>query len=120
MVMAKLGRPALPIVHLMVNDPFKALAHPLRRDIVARLARGGATVGEATGGLGVSKSAISKHLKVLEEAGVVVRVIDGRTHWLELDVAPLDEAGNWIDRQRTVWVRMLDGVEDYVREREGG
>jgi DNA-binding transcriptional ArsR family regulator len=120
MVIAKLGGADFRIVHLMVNDPFKALAHPLRRDIVARLARGGASVGEATSSLGVSKSAISKHLKVLEEAGVILRVIDGRTHWLELDVAPLDEAGNWIDCQRTVWERMLDGVEDYVREREGG
>jgi DNA-binding transcriptional ArsR family regulator len=103
----------------MVNDSFKALAHPLRRGIVERLARGSATVGEATGGLGVSKSAISKHLKVLEEAGVVVRVIDGRTHRLALDVAALDETVDWIGRQREVWERMLDGVEDYLREREG-
>jgi DNA-binding transcriptional ArsR family regulator len=103
----------------MVNDSFKALAHPLRRGIVERLARGSATVGEATGGLGVSKSAISKHLKVLEEAGVVVRVIDGRTHRLELDVAALDETVDWIGRQREIWERMLDGVEDYLREREG-
>ena len=76
-------------------------------------------MGEATGGLGVSKSAISKHLKVLEEAGVVVRVIDGRTHRLELDVAALDETVDWIGRQREIWERMLDGVEDYLREREG-
>jgi DNA-binding transcriptional ArsR family regulator len=100
-----------------VNDSFKALAHPLRRGIVERLARGQATVGEATSGLGVSKSAISKHLKVLEEAGVVVRVIDGRTHRLALDFTALSEAGDWIDRQHEVWERMLDGVEDYLRER---
>ena len=51
----------------MVNDPFKALAHPIRRGIVERLAAGPATVGDATGGFGVSKPAISKHLKVLED-----------------------------------------------------
>jgi DNA-binding transcriptional ArsR family regulator len=101
----------------MVNDSFKALAHPVRRGIVERLARGEATVGEATGGFGVSKSAISKHLKVLEEAGVIARVIDGRTHRLALDIATLGEAGDWIDRQRDVWERMLDGVDDYLRER---
>jgi DNA-binding transcriptional ArsR family regulator len=107
------------IVHLMVNDPFKALAHPLRRGIVERLALGEATVGKATAGFGVSKSAISKHLKVLEEAGVVVRVIDGRTHRLALDFAALGEAGDWIDRQHEVWERMLDGVDDYLQEKRG-
>ena len=55
----------------MVNDPFKALAHPVRREIVERLARGPATVGEVTRGFGVSKPAISRHLKILEEAGEV-------------------------------------------------
>ncbi len=74
-------------------------------------------MGKATGGLGVSKSAISKHLRVLEESGVVVRVIDGRTHRLALDMAALVEAGDWIERQRQVWERMLDGVEDYLRDR---
>ena len=73
------------IVHLMVNDPFRALSHPIRRGIVERLAAGPATVGEATGGFGVSKPAISKHLRVLEETGVVTRVVVGRTHRLSLD-----------------------------------
>ena len=75
------------IVHLLVNDPFKALAHPIRRGIVERLAHGPATVKDATVGFGVSKPAISKHLKVLEESGVVSRVVDGRNHRLSLDRA---------------------------------
>ena len=58
---------------------------PIRRDIVARLAEGSATVAEATREIPVSKPAISKHLKVLEEAGVVTRVIDGRKHRLSLE-----------------------------------
>jgi DNA-binding transcriptional ArsR family regulator len=72
------------IVHLMVNDVFEALAHPVRRGIVERLAHGPATVAVATGGLGVSKPAISKHLKVLEKGGVIVRTVEGRTHRLRL------------------------------------
>ena len=63
----------------MANDAFAALAHPTRRDSMERLG-GAATVGEASRDLGMSKPTISRHLKMLEEAGVVTRVIDGRTH----------------------------------------
>ena len=76
----------------MVNDPFKVLAHPIRRGIVERLSEGTATVAEATRDFPVSKPAISKHLKVLEESGVVVRVIDGRKHRLSLDPRALEGA----------------------------
>ena len=69
----------------MVNDSFKALSHPIRRGIVERLATGPATVRDATEGFGVSKPAISKHLKVLERTGVVTRVVEGRTHRLSLE-----------------------------------
>jgi DNA-binding transcriptional ArsR family regulator len=100
----------------MVNDPFKALAHPIRRGIVERLATGPATVGDATAGFGVSKPAISKHLKVLEETGVVTRVIVGRTHRLSLDMQALGEAAAWMDRQRALWTRMFDVVDDYLKE----
>ena len=72
-------------VNFVVNDPFRALSHPIRRGIVERLAFGSATVGEATVGFGVSKPAISKHVKVLEESGVVTRAVEGRTHRLSLE-----------------------------------
>ena len=98
----------------MVNDAFRALAHPIRRGIVERLSNGPATVGEATADFGVSKPAISRHLKVLEEAGVVVRRIEGRTHRLGLGVGPLSEAVDWIDHQRAVWERMFDAVDEYL------
>jgi DNA-binding transcriptional ArsR family regulator len=100
----------------MVNDSFRALAHPIRRGIVERLAAGPATVGEATAGFGVSKPAISKHLKVLEETGVVTRVIEGRTHRLSLDPQALGEAADWMDRQRALWGRLFDVVDDYLKE----
>jgi DNA-binding transcriptional ArsR family regulator len=100
----------------MVNDPFRALSHPIRRGILERLAEGPATVGEATAGFGVSKPAISKHLKVLEETGVVTRVIDGRTHRLSLDTDALGEAAEWMDRQRALWGRLFDVIDDYLKE----
>jgi len=100
----------------MVNDPFRALAHPVRRGIVERLAEGPATVGEATSGLGVSKPAISKHLKVLEGTGVVTRVVEGRTHRLSLDPQVMSVAADWMDRQRALWGRLFDVVDDYLKE----
>jgi DNA-binding transcriptional ArsR family regulator len=103
-------------VHHMVNDPFRALSHPIRRGIVERLAAGPATVAEATGGFGVSKPAISKHLKVLEETGVVTRVVEGRTHRLSLQPGVMSEAADWMDRQRARWARMFDVVDDYLKE----
>lgn len=102
----------------MANDAFRAVAHPIRRGIVERLARGPATVGVATRGFGVSKPTISKHLKVLEHAGVVVRTVQGRTHQLELNVAPLNEAAEWFERQRVVWTRMFDAVDDLLNSRK--
>ena len=103
-------------VNQVVNDPFKALSHPIRRGIVERLADGPATVGDATGGFGVSKPAISKHLKVLEETGVVTRVVEGRTHRLSLDPDVLSEAADWMDRQRALWGRLFDVVDEYLKE----
>jgi len=100
----------------MVNDPFKALAHPIRRGIVERLASGPATVGEVTRDFDVSKPAISKHLRVLEETGVVTRVIEGRNHRLSLQPAVLDEAAEWMDRQRALWERLFDVVDEYLKE----
>ena len=102
----------------MVNDPFRALAHPIRRGIVEHLAAGPATVGDATAGFGVSKPAISKHLKVLEETGVVTRVVEGRTHRLSLDPGALGEAAEWMDRQRVLWERLFDVVDGYLKEEE--
>ena len=103
----------------MANDPFGAVAHPLRRRIVERLAYGPATVGVVTRGFGVSKPTVSRHLKVLENAGVVVRTVHGRAHQLDLNVAPLVEASDWFDRQRVVWSRMFDAVDDLLSETDG-
>jgi DNA-binding transcriptional ArsR family regulator len=97
---------------------FRALAHPIRRGIVERLSYGSATVAEATRDFGVSKPTVTRHLKVLEDAGVVVRAIHGRQHHLGLAVDRLDEAATWIEKQRARWIRMFDVVEDYLGERK--
>ena len=101
----------------MANDTFTALAHPIRRELVERLSGGVATVGEASRELGVSKPTISRHLKLLEEAGIVTRVIDGRTHRLGLRPEALADAAEWIDQQRVRWERLFDVVGDYLEER---
>ena len=101
----------------MANDTFKALAHPLRREIVERLSGGVATVGEVTQEFAVSKPTISRHLKMLEEAGLVSRVIDGRTHRLALRPQALAEASDWIEDQRERWERLFDAVGEYLQER---
>ena len=101
----------------MANDAFRALAHPLRRDIVERLSGGMATVGEVTRDFGVSKPTISRHLRTLEEAGVVSRIVVGRTHRLALRPEALAEASDWLERQRARWVRLFDVVDEYLEER---
>jgi DNA-binding transcriptional ArsR family regulator len=102
----------------MANDTFKALAHPLRRGIVERLSAGEATVGEVSADFGVSKPTISRHLRLLEEAGVVGRVIDGREHRLALRPEALAEASDWMDAQRRRWERLFDVVGEYLEERK--
>ncbi len=102
----------------MANDTFSALAHPLRREIVERLSRGPATVGEVTKDFGVAKPTISRHLRLLEEAGVVSRVVVGRNHRLALRSQALAEAEEWIENQRTRWERLFDVVGEYLEERK--
>jgi DNA-binding transcriptional ArsR family regulator len=102
----------------MAKDVFSALAHPLRREIVERLSAGPATVGEVTRDFGVSKPTISRHLRMLEEAGVVSRVIVGRTHRLALRPQALTEASEWIESQRDRWGRLFDVVGEYLENQK--
>ena len=98
----------------MVNDPFKALSHPIRRGIVERLAAGPATVGEATAGFGVSKPAISKHLKVLEEAGLVARGKDRQLRPSKLRGASLREAAAFLEDYREFWDDSFDRLGEHL------
>ena len=83
-----------------LDRSFLALSHPVRRTIVERLEAGPASVARASGGLGVSKPAVTKHLKVLEDAGVVGRTVKGRTHVLRLEPQSLREVSEWLELRR--------------------
>jgi len=98
----------------MLDTTFAACAHPIRRGILERLATGEMTVAEASRGFGVSKPSISRHLRVLEEAGTIVRVVDGRNHRLRINHDSLDQAAAWITDQRAIWERKFDAVEEFL------
>jgi DNA-binding transcriptional ArsR family regulator len=101
-----------------LDRSFLALSHPVRRTIVQRLADGPATVGEASVGLGVSKPAVTKHLKVLERAGLVGRTKAGRTHVLRLEPDSLEAATDWLELHRGLWERKFATVEQHLREEQ--
>ena len=101
----------------LLDRSFAACSHPIRRGIVERLAGGELTVGDATRDFGVSKPAISRHLRVLEEAGAIARVIDGRTHRLRLAEQPFEDASDWLGDVRAIWERKFDAVEQYLAKR---
>jgi DNA-binding transcriptional ArsR family regulator len=106
--------------HAELDRSFLALSHPVRRAIVERLAAGPATVGRASSGLGVSKPAVTKHLKILERAGVVSRTIAGRTHVLRLEPQPLSEASAWLELHRSLWQAKFEAVERHLSETHEG
>jgi DNA-binding transcriptional ArsR family regulator len=99
----------------MLDRTFAALAHPIRRSILTRLAEdGSASVGELAAPFEVTLMAISKHLKVMEGAGLVVRKKDGRVHRMRLDPEPMERASEWIEKHRAFWEQQLDGLARYL------
>jgi DNA-binding transcriptional ArsR family regulator len=103
-----------------LDRSFLALSHPARRTIVERLAEGSATVGQASRGLGLSKAAVSKHVRLLEAAGFIRREVEGREHRLRLEARRMTEAERWIERHRELWEAKFDAVERYLADGEGG
>jgi DNA-binding transcriptional ArsR family regulator len=102
----------------LLDATFFALADPTRRAILARLATGEASVGELAEPFEMSQPAISKHLKVLERAGLVSVDQDGTRRLRRLETAPLDAATDWIARYRDLWesqFRRLDAVLDELK-----
>lgn len=95
---------------------FAALADPTRRAILARLAHGEATVNELAEPFDISLPAISKHLKVLERAGLISRGRDAQWRPCRLEPAPLQEASAWIDTYRDIWEESFSRLDDLLHE----
>ena len=98
-------------------DPvFGALADPTRRAILLHLSHGEATVSQVAEPFETSLPAISRHIKVLEEAGLVARRKDGRTHYLRLVASPLKSAAQWLEQYHWFWESGLNALEQFLEE----
>lgn len=97
---------------------YAALADPTRRAILTRLTRQEARVTELAAPFDMSLNAVSKHLRVLEEAGLICREVRGRDHYLSLDATPLQEAAAWLETYRQFWSKRLDRLEAFLRQQK--
>jgi DNA-binding transcriptional ArsR family regulator len=98
-----------------MDSVFHGLAHGARRDMLGRLAGRELTVGELAEPLAMSLAAASKHIKVLERAGLVRRTVDGRRHVCRLEPAPLASAAAWLRFYERYWTQRLDTLEELFR-----
>jgi DNA-binding transcriptional ArsR family regulator len=103
-----------------LDRTFAALSDPTRRAILARLADGEATVTEVAAPFAVSLPAISKHLKVLEHAGLITRGRDAQWRPCRLKAAPLEDAADWLERYRQFWEGSLDRLDEHLRQIQKG
>lgn len=99
-----------------LSSTLSALADPTRRAIVARLAAGEATVNELAAPFDMSLPAISKHLKVLERAGLISRGRNAQWRPCRLEAAPLKEIADWVERYRHFWEGSFDRLDSYLHE----
>jgi DNA-binding transcriptional ArsR family regulator len=98
-----------------LDATFAALADPTRRAILARLARGEASVNELAEPFDMSLPAISKHLKVLERAGLITRTREAQSRPCRIEAAPLVAAADWIEHHRKTWESRLDRLDAYLK-----
>jgi len=99
-----------------LSATFSALSDPTRRALLARLARGNATVKELAAPFELSLPAISKHLKVLERAGLVTRGKEAQWRPVQLSARPLREAAGWLATYRELWEQRFDRMAEYLEE----
>ena len=98
-----------------LDDTLVALADETRRDILQRLSAGDARVTEIAAPYDISLNSVSKHIRILERAGLVRRRIAGRDHFLSLDPKPLDDAAAWMAKTRAFWTTRLARLEAMLR-----
>jgi len=99
-----------------LNATFAALADPTRRAILARLVSGEASVTDLASPFKMSLPAVSKHLKVLERAGLIARTREAQWRPCRLDAGPLKEASDWLEHYRRFWEESFDRLEEYLRD----
>ena len=104
----------MPTDHL--STTFAALADPTRRAILARLAQGEATVNELAEPFALSLPAVSKHLKVLQRAGLISQGRKAQWRPCRLEAAPLHEVANWMEDYRRFWDESYDRLDEYLRD----
>ena len=97
-----------------LDELFGAMADPTRRTILERLSRGEARVTDVAADFTISLNSVSKHVRMLERAGLVERTVKGREHLLALNPAPMDEAARWIEHHRQFWEASLARLETFV------
>ena len=103
-----------------LDATFAALADPTRRAILARLASGEASVNELAEPFEMTLTGVSKHIKVLERAGLISRGRVAQSRPCRLEAAPLREAAGWVVQYRRFWEGSFDRLDDYLRELQGG
>ncbi|HEX4688066.1 MAG TPA: metalloregulator ArsR/SmtB family transcription factor [Acidimicrobiia bacterium] len=101
----------------VLDRVFSAVSDPTRRAILARLEDSDARVTELASAFPISLNSTSKHIRVLERAGLVRRTVRGREHILTLEAAPLEEAGEWIEHYRRFWTDQLAALDAFVTKR---
>ena len=99
-----------------ISSTFAALADPTRRSILARLASGEASVTELAEPFEMSMPAVSKHLKVLERAGLIARGREAQWRPCRLEAAPLKDISDWVERYRQNWEESFDRLDEYLKE----
>jgi DNA-binding transcriptional ArsR family regulator len=99
-----------------LSTTFAALADPTRRAILARLISGEASVTQLAEPFDMSMPAISKHLKVLERAGLIARGHEAQWRPCRLEAGPLKDVADWTERYRAIWEQRFDRLDDYLRE----
>ena len=98
----------------MLDQVYGAIADPTRREILGILAEGEVNVGSLAERFPISLNGVSKHVKVLERAGLVERTVQGREHRLRLNAEPLREAAMWLEHYRTFWETRLAALEEFL------
>jgi len=100
----------------MRRDVFQAIADPTRREIINIVARQSLNLNAVAGNFQISRPAISKHIKILTECGLIVIKQQGRERYCEANLKSLSEVSQWIEQYRTFWTKKLDALEDFLNK----